>query len=96
MYSLKRPHRAGHHLVERAPWVCIALLLAGCGASSGGATPASVRETGTPGAEASVGERLFLETRFAQAFKVFVDNGGNLNHPNAGDPVAATAESTDP
>jgi hypothetical protein len=23
MYSLKRPHRAGHHLVERAPWVCI-------------------------------------------------------------------------
>jgi len=49
MYSLKRPHRAGHHLVERAPWVCIALLLAGCGASSGGATPASVRETGTPG-----------------------------------------------
>jgi hypothetical protein len=43
-----------------------------------------------------VGERLFLETRFAQAFKVFVDNGGNLNHPNAGDPVAATAETTDP
>src|SRR6185295_19271178 len=50
----------------------------------------------TPGAEASVGERLFLETRFAQAFKVFLDNNGNLNDPNAGDPVVATAETTNP
>jgi len=96
MHSLKRPHRASRHLIEKASWVCIALLLAGCGAGSSGSTPASVRETGTPGAEASVGERLFLETRFAQAFKVFLDNNGNLNDPNAGDPVVATAETTNP
>ena len=96
MYSLKRPHRASRHLVEKAPWVCIALLLAGCGAGSSDSAPASVREAGTPGAEASVGERLFLETRFAQAFKVFLDHRGNLNDPNAGDPVVATAETTNP
>lgn len=39
-------------------------------------------------------ERLFLETRFAQALKAFVDNGGNLNDPNAGDAVVDTVETT--
>jgi hypothetical protein len=43
---------------------------------------------GTQGAEEAVGERLFLETRFAQAFKAFLDGGGNVNDPlPAGDPV---------
>jgi len=41
-----------------------------------------------------VGERLFLETRFAQSFKVFVDNGGNINDPNSGDAVMNTLETT--
>lgn len=47
-------------------------------------------QAGTPGAEEAVGERLFLETRLAQAFKVFVDNGGNINDPNIGEPVVDT------
>ena len=35
---------------------------------------------------------MFLETRFAQAFKVFLDNGGNVNDPGAGDAVVDTVE----
>ncbi len=38
-------------------------------------------------AEISNGERLFLETRFAQFFKTFIDNGGDTNTPlSQGDP----------
>ena len=96
MYSLKFPDLASSPLVEKVSWVNISLLLAGCGAGSNGTAPASVRETGTPGAEASVGERLFLETRFAQSFKVFLDHGGNINNPKAGDLVVAIAETPDP
>ena len=96
MFSFSRRHNAFPHLVGKAFWIFISLLLVGCGVGSSGPTPASVSATGTPGAEASVGERLFLETRFAQAFKVFLDNGGNINDPNAGDPVVATAETTNP
>lgn len=37
--------------------------------------------------EITLGERLFLETRFAQLFKVFLDNGGDVNDPlPQGDP----------
>ncbi len=55
------------------------------------APPASVAATGTPGAEAYVGERLFVETRFAQAFKAYLDPGGNVNdHAPVGDPVMDT------
>ena len=61
MYSLKRPHHASRHLVEKVSWVVISLLLAGCGASSNSSPPASAKVTGTPGAEGSVGERLFVE-----------------------------------
>ncbi|HEX7767333.1 MAG TPA: hypothetical protein VF443_11500, partial [Nitrospira sp.] len=74
----------------------VTLTIASCsggGSSSGGSS--SPLATGTPGAEQAVGERLFLETRFAQAFKVFVDNGGNINDPNAGDAVVDTVETTD-
>jgi hypothetical protein len=47
---------------------------------------------GTPDAAESVGERLFLETRFAQAFKAFLNSGGKVNEPiPAGDPVLHTS-----
>lgn len=71
----------------------VVIAIAGCsdGGNSSGASP-SPPVTGTPGAEQAVGERLFLETRFAQAFKVFLDNGGKVNDPNAGDPVLDTLE----
>ena len=54
------------------------------------APPPSVAATGTPGAQADVGERLFVETRFAQFFKAHLPPGGNVNDPlPAGDPVVA-------
>lgn len=38
--------------------------------------------------EITNGERLFLETRFAQFFKVFLDAGGDVNEPlSEGDPI---------
>lgn len=70
-------------------------LAAGCSAGkddSGSGGPAPVANAGTAGAEQAVGERLFLETRFAQAYKVFLDNGGDINDPNAGDAVVDTVE----
>lgn len=87
------------HIIVRTQTVLSSLLfamfaIAGCsggGTSSTGGSP-SAQATGTPGAEQAVGERLFLETRFAQAFKIFLDNGGNVNDPNAGDPVVDTVE----
>ena len=72
------------------------IVIAGCsggGTSSSGGTP-SVQATGTSGAEQAVGERLFLETRFAQSFKAFLDAGGNVNAPNIGDPVVDTLKTT--
>lgn len=77
-------------------FVC-ALALPGCSAGDHAATPSTpVTALGTPGAEEAVGERLFLETRFAQAFKTFVDAGGNINDPNAGDPTMDAVETTVP
>ena len=58
--------------------------LVACSGSESSSPPIALAP-GTPGAEEDVGERLFLDTRFAQAFKVFMDNGGNVNNPNAGD-----------
>ncbi|TKB67053.1 MAG: hypothetical protein E8D47_04445 [Nitrospira sp.] len=41
--------------------------------------------------EIVIGERLFLETRFAQFFKQFIDRGGETNRPlPSGDPVMNT------
>jgi len=69
------------------------LFLTGLVACSGDeSTPPPLAATGTPGAEEAVGERLFLETRFAQAFKVFVDTGGDVNDPTIGDNVVDTVE----
>jgi hypothetical protein len=68
-----------------------ALLIFGC--------PAGKEENfvvGTPDAAESVGERLFLETRFAQAFKAFLDSGGKVNEPlSAGDPVLDDTQTID-
>src|SRR6478672_12479128 len=66
--------------------------VAATGCLGGGSTPATAAATGTPGAEQAVGERLFMETRFAQAFKAFLDRGGDVNDPNAGDPVVDSVE----
>ena len=94
MFAFNRRHNAFPLVVRRSSWIFISLLLVGCGGGSSGSAPPSVAITGTPGAQADVGERLFLETRFAQAFKVFIDNGGNINDPNAGDPVMNLSETT--
>ncbi len=64
----------------------------GCSGSSSSDAPPTAQATGTSGAEQAVGERLFLETRFAQAFKAFLDAGGNVNDPNAGDSVVDSVE----
>lgn len=49
-----------------------------------------VEEAGDP-SEIVIGERLFLETRFAQFFKQFADRVGGTNRPlPVGDPVMNT------
>ena len=68
----------------------LALVVACSG--SGSSTPPTAQVTGTPGAEQALGERLFMETRFAQAFQAFLDAGGDVNDPNAGDPVVDSVE----
>jgi hypothetical protein len=91
-------HRRSHtHIPSLLGFLGLICLATGYGCS-GGSSPSSLSPTataaGTAGAEQAVGERLFLETRFAQAFKVFLDNGGNVNDPNAGDAVVGTVETT--
>ena len=68
------------------------LALVGACSGSGSSTPPTAQVTGTPGAEQAVGERLFMETRFAQAFQAFLDAGGDVNDPNAGDPAVDSVE----
>ena len=70
----------------------IFLLVGGAGCSGPESSSPPIADTGTPGAQEAVGERLFLDTRFAQAFKVFLDNGGDVNDPKAGDVVVDTVE----
>jgi hypothetical protein len=77
------------------PIILGSLLFIACGGGGGGeGGAATVQATGTPGAEQSVGERLFVETRFAQSFKAFLNNGGNVNAQNIGDPVVDTLVTT--
>jgi cytochrome c peroxidase len=79
------------HLVVGACLVGATLVILGC--------PEGTEENfvvGTPEAAEAVGERLFLETRFAQAFKAFLDQGGRVNDAlPSGDPVLATTETID-
>ncbi len=91
MFPFIRRHSAFVHVVGGSSLIFLSLLLSGCGSSSTPAPP-SVAATGTPGAEEAVGERLFLDTRFAQAFKIFMDNGGDVNNANAGDGAVDTLE----
>src|SRR6476620_6970948 len=72
------------------------MVTTGCSGGGNSSAPATAAATGTPGAEESVGERLFMETRFAQSFKAFLDAGGNVNDPNVGDPVVNTVETVTP
>ena len=94
MFSFNRHDNGFPHVVGRSSWILISLLLIGCGGGSSSSAPPSVAATGTPGAETAVGERLFLDTRFAQSFKVFLDNSPNpnVNDPNAGDSVVDAVE----
>ncbi|HWF61267.1 MAG TPA: hypothetical protein VN666_13290 [Nitrospira sp.] len=83
------------HQTQTCPAVLFSIIfLIGLVACSGGenASPPIATAPGTPGAEEDVGERLFPDTRFTQAFKVFMDNGGKVNNPNAGDGAVATLE----
>ena len=80
-------------ILARACFVCICLLLFGFTGENNNEDEDFV--VGTPGAEEAVGERLFLETRFAQAFKTFVDGGGTVNDPlPAGDAVLDDTQTT--
>jgi hypothetical protein len=99
MVACSTCYRKLHRTATTTSLILVSLLLVACGAGgiSGSGKPPSVLATGTAGAEQAVGERLFLETRFAQAFKVFLDNnGGNINDPNADDAVVRTIETTTP
>ena len=88
-----------HHLLNRfsrfiirrfAPCLFIPLVACSGGSPNNASPPAA--QIGTPGAEEALGERLFLETRFAQTFKAFLDNGGSINDANSGDVVVDTLE----
>ncbi|TKB80543.1 MAG: hypothetical protein E8D42_04170 [Nitrospira sp.] len=82
-----------HHSKIARIFASVLLFLTGLVACSGSeSTPPPLTATGTPGAEEAVGERLFLETRFAQAFKVFLDTGGDVNDPKIDDNVVDTVE----
>ena len=90
MFPFYRRHTVFAHVFGISSWIFITLLLVGCGSGTSSAPSASVAATGTPGAQADVGERLFVETRFAQFFKAHLPPGGNVNDPlPAGDPVVA-------
>lgn len=75
--------------------LCLTLAFAGCsgqGDDSGAiATPRQPASAGRPTfdpPEVTAGERLFLETRFAQFFKSYLDAGGTVNALlPVGDPV---------
>jgi len=97
MFPFNRRHSAFAYVVGGPSLIFLSLLLSGCGESSRSPAPASVAATGTPGAEEDVGERLFVETRFAQAFKGHLDSGGNVNDTlPSGDPVMNLSETTRP
>ncbi len=87
--------RVCHRIPQALSIILGSLLFAACGGGGGGGNgSATAQATGTPGAEQNVGERLFVETRFAQSFKAFLDAGGNVNAPNIGDPVVDTLLTT--
>ncbi|HEV8326205.1 MAG TPA: hypothetical protein VGQ08_01880 [Nitrospiraceae bacterium] len=82
------------------------VLIAIAGCSGGNSNPTPIAATAQPASnskhaidppEVTNGERLFLETRFAQFFKTYLDAGGNVNVPlPAGDPVMNLTATTGP
>lgn len=83
--------------------LCSALAFSGCSGSNGAdpvtatAQPSSQSPLTFDPPEVTNGERLFLETRFAQFFKTYLDAGGRINTSMpSGDPVMATTETTVP
>ena len=75
--------------------MALAVLVTDCSDGSDSTGQASLPPSGTAGAEEAVGERLFLETRFARIFKLFLDGGGTVNDQfPAGDPVMAETQTT--
>jgi hypothetical protein len=84
------PRRISFRLTISLPLLSLLMLPTGlisCSGSDTQTSPPPIANTGTPVAKFRFSPRLFLETRFAQAFKVFLDNGGNANDPNIGDSV---------
>jgi hypothetical protein len=79
-----------HGTLTLLPIIWLLLSSVGCSGPENSSPP--VVNMGTAGAQEAVGERLFLDTRFAQAFRVFLDNGGDVNNPKAGDVVVDTVE----
>lgn len=79
MFSDRRTHR-------RALFVAVTFsLFMGIGATS---PVAQAQEAAADPPEITIGERLFLETRFAQFFQQFLASGAGVNDPlPAGDPV---------
>lgn len=47
------------------------MVTTGCSGGGNSSAPATAQATGTPGAEEAVGERLFMETRFARRSRRF-------------------------
>jgi cytochrome c peroxidase len=75
-----------------APVSCFALLLFASACGSGTAPPFKTENEGGAPAEQNIGERLFVETRFAQYFAV---NMTGVNAPLAvGDPAVAQVQTT--
>jgi hypothetical protein len=60
MFPFYRRHTVFAHVFGISSWIFITLLLVGCGSGTSSAPSASVAATGTPGAQADVGERLFV------------------------------------
>lgn len=75
-------------------WTLLMLGAAVCTltACGGGPHPEPGEEEEGDPAEVVLGERLFLETRFAQAY--FAANGGDVNAPGPRDPVVDTTVTT--
>lgn len=95
MCPVNRLYHAWLQVVGWSSLIFFSLLLVGCSGGNKTPAPPSIAATGTPGAEAAVGERLFVETRFAQAFKAHLDAGGHVSDTlPAGDPIMDLSETT--
>ena len=95
MCPVNRLYHVWLQVVGGSSLIFFSLLLVGCSGGSKTPAPPSIAATGRPGAEAAVGERLFVETRFAQAFKAHLDAGGHVNDTlSAGDPIMDLSETT--